>query len=443
MTESMSEQQLQLSHSKRMKKLLDLLSAQSATSGLLLSSSSRKVRSGDQDYPFHQNRDFLYLTGCEDEGLVLLVHPSQSKSKKTTFQVTLLAQPTDKNRVLWEGRSSNVQGIAKSIGAELVVTKDFDAEVRTRLKHTERLFISNERDSRAWAMAQRLMSIPSHLRKQVPQQFHLADELLTPLRVRKDAAELRLIEEAAAITNSALFDTVPLLATGVSETFVAAGLDFFFQTRGATPGFQTIVASGRNAATLHHRPSAKKNLRNGELLLIDCGACLHGYSADITRTLPLSGSFTPIQRVIYNGVLRAQTAAFHSIRAGSLVRSVFLAAAEELTETLKEIKVLRGKTSALVKSRAFAPYFPHGIGHTLGLDVHDVGNLRGNEDAVFQEGMIFTVEPGLYFPKPIGKVPALGIRIEDDVLVTKQGCEIITEGFPKEIDEVEALMAPS
>jgi Xaa-Pro aminopeptidase len=207
----------------------------------------------------------------------------------------------------------------------------------------------------------------------------------------------------------------------------------------AAIGFNSIVAAGANAATLHYEALAAK-IRKEDMVLIDSGAQLNRYCADITRVLPASGMFSQIHRIIYEIVLQAQLAALKKVKAGVKILTIYDAAAEVITEGLKELGVLKGPLKALLKKKAFKPYFPHGIGHSLGLDVHDLSQLRGNNEAVLEAGMVFTIEPGLYFSKSISNVPACGVRIEDNVLVTKSGCEILSPGFPKDAEQIEALM---
>jgi Xaa-Pro aminopeptidase len=418
---------------RRLKKLVRALNQQECSSALLLGSSAHRQMSGDQNFPFRQTSDLLYLTGSSHDEFLLLL---SSKLERPL----LIFPPVNKTKVLWEGPLPNLKRLAEELGADSLVSLTPEREVVSRLKATERLYFQNDSGSKAWNITHRLMEQPSHSRGSLPSQFHHADELLVPLRLYKDPAEIKLIRQAAEATNEALFDAIPMLAPGLTERFVAAAIDFFFRTRGCEPGFNTNVSTGVSAATLHHEPGSAE-LREGDLLLVDCGAARNHYSADITRVVPVSGTFSPVQAILYQGVLEAQKAALKKVKHGALIRDLYLAAAKPLTEALVETRVLRGKVSRLVEKGAFKPYFPHGIGHTLGLDVHDVGNLRGNNEAILEEGMVFTIEPGLYFPKPIGRIEkGLGIRIEDDVLVTRRGCEVLSEGFPKNMRQIEDLV---
>jgi Xaa-Pro aminopeptidase len=260
------------------------------------------------------------------------------------------------------------------------------------------------------------------------------------MRLFKEPGEVKLIREAAAITNHALFETMPFVIPGQAESTIAATIEYWFRLQGATTGFNTIAATGPSAATLHYSHQSRA-LKRGDLLLIDCGAEHRLYSADITRVVPVGGVFSGPSKEVYEIVLAAQKAAIKAVKNNVLIRTVYDAAARELTHGLVSLGVLRGKVSALMAKKAYKPYFPHGIGHSLGLDVHDVGNLRGNNAAVLKSGMVFTIEPGLYFPKKVRNVPACGVRIEDDVLVTARGAEVLSVGFPKETREIESLFA--
>ena len=212
-----------------------------------------------------------------------------------------------------------------------------------------------------------------------------------------------------------------------------------YRARGADVAFSTIVGGGISAATLHYE-TAHRKLKNEDLLLVDLGAEYKLYAADITRTVPISGHFSKEYRILYTAVLNAQMAAIKRIKHGAKIQTLYDAVVEHLVDGLLQLKVLKGSAKANIKKKTYLPYFPHGLGHGLGLDVHDVGDFRGSAGGILQEGVVYTVEPGLYFPKPIGKLPACGIRIEDDVLVTRKGCEVLTPELPKKPDEVEAWM---
>ncbi len=419
-----------LSRIKRVKKIL---AEEGRPSALLLSSAAPQTRSRDQQYPFRQHSDFYYLTGSNRAETVLIISSDAANP-------VIIGQEDSEQRLLWEGRSEKLADIAERCEADLITTDDIAGSVRGELRGKELLFYQNAPGTIAWQTARELFEMPSWERNGFPFRFAHSDAILEKLRVFKDKHEIASIEEAIGITYSAIRAALPLIGPGAVEREIAAALDYGFHVLGAQPAFASIVAAGRSAAILHYN-SLDRSLGKNELLLIDCGAEYQMYAADITRAYPARGRFSGAAADVYSIVLAAQKAALSKIKHGARVDTVHKAAATVMTEGLVELGVLRGKISALVKKEAYRPYFPHSIGHMLGLDVHDIGKMRGAEGAVLKEGMVITIEPGLYFPRRAGKVPPCGVRIEDDVLVTKEGCKILSAGIPKEMEEVEALMA--
>jgi Xaa-Pro aminopeptidase len=265
-----------------------------------------------------------------------------------------------------------------------------------------------------------------------------AEQFTARLRLFKDPSEVAKIKEAAEITGGALQNVLPLIEAGVAEREIGAFIEYFYKVHGAEPAFGTIVASGASAATLHYRSLSRK-LKKGELLLIDTGAELDMYASDITRMIPVGGTTSLELRDLHDIVLRAQLIAIKKVRPGVRMVDVYNAAAKELVYGLKYLGILKGNVSQLLKKGAFKPYFPHGIGHPLGIDVHDA--TPTGQESILEKGMVITIEPGLYFPKPTGPLPACGVRIEDDVLVTSRGHEVLTAtAFTKDLNELGMLM---
>jgi Xaa-Pro aminopeptidase len=280
-----------------------------------------------------------------------------------------------------------------------------------------------------------------HLRN-LPSRVGDAELFLATLRCIKDSHEVAAIREAAKLTSATLIHAAQYIRRGMREREVAALIDYFYRSNGAEPSFGTIVATGKSAATLHYR-ALDRTLRAGELVLIDTGCELDMYACDVSRTIPVEGEVAPELEAVYSAVVSAQHAAIKTVRAGVHISAVYKAAAVELTHGLKELGVLRGKVSQLVAKGAFKPWFPHGIGHSLGIDVHDVSPNPSERLGVLQPGMVITIEPGLYFSQKTAHVPACGVRIEDDVLVTSRGCAILTEGvFPTDLEQVYGLVNP-
>lgn len=400
---------------------------------LLVSSAPLTVRSHDSHYPYRQSSDFYYLTGTTARDLALLVTTGHKRP-------LLFGLKPDAKKIVWEGPGPDLEKIAAAIGAEPLVVDSIEREVLPYLKNIERLYHQNTPDSISWNVARRLIQTPPFQRMRSPKEFSHSDSILEEMRLYKDAEEIKLIEQAAVFTNNSLFDTMTFVREGRKEFEIAATLDYFFRLHGCEVAFSTIVGGGKSAATLHHE-DLSNNLKKGEMLLIDCGAEYKMYAADITRVVPIGGKFSTSQRVLYQCVLDAQLAAIRKVKHGVKIETIYNAAAEVMIEGLRELKVLKGNTAQLIKQKAWKPYFPHGIGHSLGMDVHDVGGLRGNNEAQLEEGMVMTIEPGLYFAKAVGMLKPCGVRIEDDVLVTKTGSKILSAGFPKDIDEIEELFS--
>lgn len=420
-------------HRGRISQIKKLFQNSPVPSALLLSSAPRRIFSRDTYYPYRQDSDFFYLTGSHCEDLALIISSNHKRP-------ILIAPKIDPLKIIWEGKPPSYSTLAAAIGAELIISNDINKEILNRVRGHERLYHQNVPGTLSYTAAKKIADTPSHNKNNLPRELAHTDVILEPMRLFKDSFEVKQIKSAAKITNKALFELLPLIKPGTSEAQIAYGLDYHIRMLGGTLAFNTIAAAGPSAAVLHYEHYTRKMTR-ADMLLIDCGAALNLYNADITRVIPVSGKFSPIHKEIYSVVLEAQKAAISKVKHAALSGAVYNAAAKVITEGLVELGVLRGKTSKLMQKQAFKPYFMHGIGHTLGLDVHDVGSVRGNNKASLKKGMVMTIEPGLYFPKKIGRVPACGVRIEDDVLVTARGCEVLTEGFPKEVDEVEALFS--
>lgn len=419
--------------SRRIKTCQAMLRASGNQSVLLLSSHPPVIRSHDTHYPYKQQSDFYYLTGSEIQNSALLI------SSKLKHPI-LFAPPIDAHKTLWEGKQPNPKNLAQQLGAELKVSKDIRAEVLAALRGHDQLLFQNIPGSLSFKITSELIAMPSHARGNFPSQFSHSDVLLERQRLFKDAEEVETIKAANEVTSEALLFVAAKIQPGQYEYEVARTLEYIFGMNKCGPAFNSIIAAGKNAATLHYEALHSK-IGKEDMVLIDSGAQLDHYCADITRMLPASGRFSPIHKCVYETVLAAQYAALKKVRHGVKIAEVYNAATEVLVEGLCELKVLRGTRKSILKNKTFKPYFPHGIGHSLGLDVHDLSQLRGNNEAVLEAGMVFTIEPGLYFAKAQGQVPACGVRIEDNVLVTTKGCEILSPGFPKETDEIEALMA--
>jgi Xaa-Pro aminopeptidase len=279
-----------------------------------------------------------------------------------------------------------------------------------------------------------------------PGEFTDLDHMLHDLRLKKSAAELRLMAQAGEITARAHRRAMCSAAPGVYEYQLEAELLHEFAQGGARfPAYPTIVGSGPNSCILHYTQNARA-MRKGELVLIDAGCEYQGYAADVTRTFPVDGRFSRQQRAIYNIVLEAQRAAIAAVRPGNHWNAPHEATVEVITRGLRDLGLLVGDVADLVAAEAYRPFYMHRAGHWLGLDVHDVGDYRvAGTWRQLEPGMVLTVEPGIYIaPDNADVAPrwrGIGVRIEDDVVVTEDGCELLTALVPREPDAIEELMA--
>lgn len=413
----------------RIKRVLKLLDSEKHLSCLVLCSATEKEKARDSEYRYHQDADLFYLTGSHCPNLILVLS-GREKSP------VLIAPKDNSFELLWKGGGTNYSRLAQTIGAKLILTDTPEKELKILLRGVELCYHQHRLGSVVLKVVQQIEAIPGDKRYVLPMIFGHSDLIMQELRMYKDKSEIEKMLHAIDVTHQSLEVVRNLLVAGRSEHQVAVTLEYLFKLNDCEMAFENIVAAGPAAAVLHYH-DCKRTIRKQDMVLIDCGAQFEMYNADITRVYPASGKFDAVQREIYEIVLSAQKAAIKKIRHGVYVRDVLDAALNELVRGLVSLGVLRGKISNLIGKQAYRNYFPHGIGHLLGIEVHDIGRARGNSTFCLKRGMVFTVEPGLYFAKKVGKVAAGGVRIEDDVLVTQGGCQVLSAGIPKELHEIE------
>jgi Xaa-Pro aminopeptidase len=404
------------------------------------------LRNQDVHYAFRQNSNLYYMTGfSEPHSLALLAGASEKR-----FQI--FVHPKDKLRELWEGRITGPEKAKTLLGADFAAPSlpegPFDTAFIEALLEADRVYyrlgLDAEMDKRVLRlMAQAMRRLGRTGRSLWP--IHDPDEIFGELRSIKSKPEVDRLQKAADISCEAHQNAMRIAKPGMFEYQVEAALFHAFRGNGAGRlGYESIVASGPNACVLHYRNNDRR-MEEGDLLLIDAGGEYDYYTADITRTFPVSGRFSEAQADVYQAVLEAQKSCISMARPGKTLREIHAHAIEVLTEQLKKLKVLKGPTASLIKKREFAAYYPHGTGHWLGMDVHDIGKYymeKYDQPRKLVPGMVFTIEPGLYFgldSKAPARFKGIGVRIEDDILVTQNGCKVLTSAAPKEIEEVEAL----
>ena len=364
-------------------------------------------------------------------------------------QVVLFCRERDPDMELWNGYRLGPEGAVAYLGVDdAFPIDDLDEILPGLIEGTQRIYYSMGHDD---VFDQRVMGWVNQIRKLVrtgaapPADFTDLAFLLHEQRLIKSAAEVRVMRKAGEISAAAHVRAMQECQPGRYEYHLEAAIQHTFAEHGARfPAYNSIVGSGENACVLHYTENASK-MRAGDLVLIDAGCEYQGYAADITRTFPVSGQFSAEQRAIYDVVLEAQRAAIAKVRPGNTWNQPHDATVRVITRGLIKLGLLRGKERELIKAEAYRDFYMHRAGHWLGLDVHDVGEYRvDGRWRQLEPGMVLTIEPGIYIAADNTKVPkrwrGIGVRIEDDVVVTEQGCDVLTGDVPKRADEIEALM---
>lgn len=411
----------------------------------ILPAARETIRNRDVHHPFRQSSDFAYLTGFPEPDAFAVFAPRRKEG-----EFILFCRPRDPEREQWDGTRIGVEGATAQFGAdqahslaELETVMPSLIDGRTRLYYPVGTEDALDARIMGWVRQVRAKARTGAI---APETFVTIESVLHEQRLIKSQAELATMRRAARISAKAHRRLMQVCRPGRNE----GDLETEFQHVCATSGarflaYPSIVGGGINACILHYTANDAP-LRDGELVLIDAGCELDGYASDITRTFPVNGRFSPAQREVYDLVLAAQQAAIAKARPGCRWNEPHEAAVKVLTKGLIRLGILTGKVGKLIKDEAYKPHYMHRTGHWLGMDVHDVGAYkRDGEWRRLEPGMVLTIEPGLYLPAT-DAVPepyrGIGIRIEDDVLITDDGNEILSAGAPKEPDEIEAMMRP-
>lgn len=399
------------------------------------------IRSQDVEYRYRQDNDLYYLTGFPEPESLCLLSPNHDKE-----QFILFVRPRDKEKETWTGKRFGVEGVREHFGVDAAYTIDqLDEVLPGHLLAAEKIYYGLGRDERLNA---KILDFVNQGRQQRPRlgrgPVSLIDpgDLLHEMRLFKTAEEIDLmrcaVKASAAAHHAALHETRP----GMYEYEIEALLEYHFRSNGADgPAYPSIVASGANATILHYI-SNDQPMQDGDLLLIDAGSEYACYCSDVTRTFPVGRAFSAPQQEIYSLVLTAQKRAIEMIRPGVGFDDVHQHATEILIDGLRDLGLLSGSTESILEQGDYRQFYMHRTSHWLGMDVHDVGKYRvGEEQRTLNPGMVLTVEPGLYIAADADVPTAyqgIGVRIEDDVLVTADGHDVLTGAIPKELDDIEA-----
>ena len=411
---------------------------------LVLPAAPERVRSHDTHYPYRQDSDFWYLSGFPEPDAVLVLVPGRKHGEAILF-----CRERDPEREGWDGPRVGPEGAVQAFGVDdAYPITDLDDILPGLLEGRSRVYYHFGRDAE---FDLKLIGWLNRVRAQVrsgaqpPHEFLELGHLLDELRLFKDAGELKLMQKAADVSVAAHEAAMRAARPGIAEYELQAELEYVFRRHAALPAYNSIVGAGANACVLHYNANSGA-ARDGELVLIDAGAEVQGYAADITRTFPVNGRFSPAQRALHDLVGQAHAAALAKARPGEAWDAIHEAAVATLAEGLLRLGLLKGKLEKVIADGSYKRFYRHKTGHWLGLDVHDVGDYRvDGQSRVLEPGMVFTIEPGLYVDANDTTVDAkwrgIGIRTEDDVLVTKDGARMLTAALARSADEIEAFMA--
>lgn len=433
--------------------LTEFMRRMDAKSVAIIPAAREAVRSHDTNYRYRQNSDFFYLTGFEEPDAIAVIAPSQAK------KFTLFVRPRDPERAIWDGYRAGVEGATGDYSAdEAFPIAEFDEKLPEILDGPASLYYAfgnanSELDEKIIRQLT-LMRETNRRPLEPPQTIVDPTSILHEMRVFKSEAEVEIMQRAADIAAAAHVEAMQTVRAGMREYEVEAQLEASFRRQGAAgSSYTSIVGSGANATTLHYITN-QGTLRDGDLLLVDAGAEYLGYASDITRTFPINGKFTEAQRDIYDLVLRTQLSCIDMVRPGVRLEDLKTHSVEMLTEGMVKLGLLKGDPAKLIKEEKYMQFYMHNLGHFLGIDVHDAGRYYFNrESRAAEPGMVMTIEPGLYISPDTKNIPegfnqdmpakylGIGVRIEDDVLVTEKGARVLTDKVPKDAGEIEALMA--
>ena len=410
----------------------------------IIPSAHEATRSNDTQYRFRQDSDFYYLTGFEEPDSIAVVAPGREQ------KYTLFVRPRDPEQEIWVGRRAGVEGAKSEFGAdEAYPVAEFETRLQDILDGADKLYfrLGSYPDLDNTVIKQ-IAQMRSLNRKPIHPPRTIIDPatIIHEMRVLKSPDEIELMQKAADIAAEAHVEAMKTVKPGMKEYEVEAQIEQVFRRRGASgPSYTSIVGAGANATVLHYINNDGE-LRDGELLLVDAGAEYKGYASDITRTFPINGRFSKAQREIYDLVLETQMSCVEMVRPGVTHDELKEHSVEMLTEGMVKLGLLKGEPKELIKEEKYKQFYMHGLGHLLGIDVHDVGiYYYDKQSRALEPGVVMTVEPGIYVAPDTKDIPeqylGIGVRIEDDVLCTADGPKVLTTGVPKNADEIEALMA--
>lgn len=419
-------------HAQRRQRLMERMEGGIA----VVPNASVSLRNRDVEHPFRPDSDFLYLTGFPEPDAVAVLIPDHPE-----HPFLLFVPPRDPDKEVWTGRRAGTEGAVRDFGADAARSlEELDTVLPELLADRERLYVPIGRDRAFDERVTRWLSATRARERQgvrAPEVFVDVEDVIHEMRLIKEPEEIERMREAARITAAAHRKAQEVCRPGLFEYQIQAEMEYVFHYQGADrPAYPSIVAGGANACVLHYTEN-RSELRDGDILLIDAGCEVEGYAADVTRTFPVGDSVSEAQRAVWDIVAEAQAEAIEAVQPGATFDDYHQAALRVLVRGMIDLDLLEGEVDGLIEEGAYRPFFMHRTGHWLGLDVHDVGRYKVATDQwrTLAPGMTLTVEPGLYVPPDAEGVPdelrGVGVRIEDDVLVTEGDPEVLTAEAPK------------
>ena len=413
----------------------------------IIATSPVALRNRDADYKYRADSSFFYLTGFAEPEAVAVIETFDTEEEGYTY--SLFCRERDREMEIWNGYRAGVDGAVDDYEADEAYAIDLlDEEILTKLQNKDKLFYRIGHNAEFDARVAKWIATASGESRRgtsAPAQIMQLDRIVDEMRLHKDENEIELMQLASDISAEAHTLAMQKVRPGMMEYALEAELNYVFGKNGCVPSYNSIVGGGENTCILHYVENDKE-LKDGDLVLIDAACEYQFYASDITRTFPVNGKFSPEQKALYNVVLDAQIAAINAVQIGNSYKEPHNVAVRILVQGLLDLGIMQGDLEEIIQTESFRQFYMHGTGHWLGMDVHDVGTYKANgEWRAYEEGMVVTVEPGLYIAPDDETVDVkwrgIGIRIEDDVVATKNGPLVLTAKVVKTVEDIEALMA--
>lgn len=413
----------------------------------IIATSPVAMRNRDADYKYRADSSFFYLTGFAEPEAVAVIETFDTEEEGYSY--SLFCRERNREMEIWNGYRAGIDGAIQDYDADEAYAIDLlDEEILEKLQNKDRLFYRIGQHAEFDARVAKWIATASGESRRgtsAPAQVIQLDRIVDEMRLHKDANEIELMQLASDISAEAHTLAMQKVRPGMMEYALEAELNYVFGKNGCVPSYNSIVGGGENACILHYVENDKE-LKDGDLVLIDAAAEYQFYASDITRTFPVNGKFSPEQKALYNVVLDAQIAAINAVQIGNSYKEPHNIAVRILVQGLLDLGLMQGNIDDIIEKEAFRQFYMHGTGHWLGMDVHDVGAYKvDGEWRAYEEGMVVTVEPGLYIAPDDETVDpkwrGIGIRIEDDVVATENGPLVLTAKVVKTVEEIEALMA--